>query len=373
MPGKLQLLSLTALLGASGCCLSTIEGGTNATNGSGNTSAGTGTGSATGLPPGTGSGSSAAGSSTGFESSPTSSGNSSGGSSTGGSSSGGSSTGGSSTGVAGTIDVGQPCADGGGCQPDLECSTFTGTCTIPTGSPERKCSGSGLGDPDCTPTVDGGSVGCNGTICCNSFQSSDGPALAACATDHDCCSGNICLNGLCEIDDGEGYCANYGPACASGDCNASGACTCLGDGAQTTNPLDCCSANLADDGVCTSNTTLDQPCADASDCNAFQICDPDGGPTPDTLTCKLTSFGSAVEPCLTREDCASWPVPLTCQNWGKCCNQPPDPCLSDTDCCVGSVCDSWPQPGLGACKGHNGNPCTSDDDCLFGCNNGGCN
>jgi len=221
-----------------------------------------------------------------------------------------------------------------------------------------------LDDPECAPTGDGGAIGCNGQICCNSFQTPD--VLTACDTNDDCCSGNVCINGSCFIVDGEGDCAYTNFACASGVCGSINTCSCISDNETATDALQCCSGELNDQGVCAANTTLGGTCTSDTDCSSTQNCDPDGG------VCRITSAGSAVEPC-AGNDCTTWPAPLTCQFWGQCCNDPIGPCTTDSDCCIGSVCSSWPNGGAGVCKGHNGNGCTSDDQCLFGCNGSNCN
>jgi hypothetical protein len=153
------------------------------------------------------------------------------------------------------------------------------------------------------PTCDGGGGGASGgchvhptPVCQFDHQCGltgrcvDGECQAACTSNTDCGTGQVC---------GQGYCIT--PATSGGQCifNA-----------------DCGSGKTCINGTCHSDCQTDGNCPAHDRCLAG-ICQPDTGPRPQCL-----SNGDCVGVHITEDVC----VDAVCRT----------ECLSDVDCCVGS-------------------------------------
>ncbi len=261
-----------------------------------------------------------------------------------------------SSGVCQGLDAGGACTGyDPGCDTNLVCE-YTGgihVCCIPPGSPNHECNGDPQHDPGCCETISGLEVGCNGGICCNN-------AGGNCSVDTDCCNGNVCSNGKCAIDANQGVCTT-GSDCLSTLCS-SGTCLCDALGTNVIgNWWECCSADCGGGQNCVHNSTFDAGCINNSPCSSLtQICD------TNVHACKITSSGSAYEPCspTTPNQCTTHPITLTCQSNGACCNTQGGPCATNQDCCPGSSCNN-----SGTCEYHGTEfySCTGSSQCLFGC------
>jgi hypothetical protein len=241
------------------------------------------------------------------------------------------------------------------------------------GTPKYECDVTSGTDPGCCKTIDGGGVGCNAGVCCNSVG---GP----CAGDGDCCAGNVCSNNFCAIDTGQGYCTENSQ-CISQICGGNNACTC--DLAYTDVGgawWECCSSGTFDAfGVyeCVPNNgSFDAGCAagGSGTCDSLtQVCDPNFGTDG---TCKISNTGSAYEPCdpSIPSQCGTGVAGffLSCSSTGTCCNAIGSNCLYDADCCVYSSC-STNNGQTGSCLGTSGADCTNSDQCLHNdCTSGHC-
>jgi hypothetical protein len=238
--------------------------------------------------------------------------------------------------------VGDPCGNlNPGCVPGLDCAY--GFCRIPPHSPIFRC-GSAL---DCEDNAQGGGIICEERICCNTFGGS-------CAVENDCCTGDLCVGGICRLETDHGFCSTAYD-CASGVCDPSTFCGCLADRAASDSYRKCCSGQLNAAGTACGTRTLGLACpATACSPNTEQCV---------TNACCITSIGSKIEPCSRNLDCCQAPFPLTCIV-GTCCNLLDGLCTTNDDCCVSMICNA--SAGItGFCKYVSGvGPCFSDADCI---------
>ncbi len=215
---------------------------------------------------------------------------------------------------------------------------------------------------DCCNTVNGGVVSPNSGVCCNT-------APFPCGAQNDCCGGNVCSNGYCAIDDGQGYCSanGYNTNCLSTVCDAGvNECICFANGVNVGgNWWECCSGTAAGSSCSTNLFLGDGGCVvnTSRGCDTIsQICDwSQGG------TCRITSVGSAYEKCTKSSDCEQAPVAMNCTTTGQCCNGIDGGCVTDKDCCDYESCTAI-GGSIGVCKVVSGPTmyCTDSTQCLYG-------
>ncbi|MGH2559703.1 MAG: hypothetical protein ACRDJH_11605 [Thermomicrobiales bacterium] len=243
--------------------------------------------------------------------------------------------------------AGERCAGGG---------TTPGTCCLNTGvacvSDDDCCSPDLCCDGVCTNTTfntqhcEACNNVCVGEQVCR-FEGCCIPDGEDCVTDADCCSGNRCCGGVCSLDQLGGQ----GDACEV--------------------DAECC-GDLFCDGVCCGDTGV--ACQTDADCCFGQPCC--GGRCVDPER-DLEHCGVCDNACLAGQECDE----------GDCCGAPGSACLGDGDCCDGDrCCDGFcrtvfndeefcgdcetacapeQQCSAGACCAEEGASCATDDDCCF--------
>ena len=229
------------------------------------------------------------------------------------------------------------------CAPGLDC--VDGGCLIAPHSPLVPC-----GTPaDCEASSLGTFIDCEEKICCNSLGK-------PCAEERDCCTGFLCVDRVCILEVGHGFCMGAGD-CASGDCGSDTFCSCLADGSPATTYLACCSGQLNDAGNACATSTLGSGCSSSTCSPNTEQCE--------AGTCCITGIGSKVEPCFRDQDCCQTPVALTC-NALNCCNELNGPCMTNDDCCVSNICNAV-SGQVGLCKTNSGTTvCRAHTDCISG-------
>jgi hypothetical protein len=214
-------------------------------------------------------------------------------------------------GTGGTVDAGR---DGRGGSSAIDAGAFDGGSPPPPpadgGSPPPPPADAGSPPP---PPADAGaphSCDAGGTDGgCHPHSS------AVCQFNHDCGLTGRCADGECQ------------PACtSSADCGTGQACvqgycaTATTSGGQCVFNADCGAGATCINGYCHANCAADADCAaqgQAKDRCVSGICQPDTGPHPQ---CRANTDCVGVH--VTEDEC----VDAVCRT----------PCLSDTDCCVGS-------------------------------------
>jgi len=194
-------------------------------------------------------------------------------------------------------------------------------CHVPPGNPANEhdiC----VGPPAVQAHLDrhGDRLGsCGGTTCT--------PAGAACATDGECCNGNLCTDSLCQP-----ACGRQGMACClNSHCQPGGCCV----QGQCAEPGNSCGIAPPGDGACINGSCANGTCGGLGQ----RVCSGDLCTAAQTLPQGSTCIacGGAGQPCCAGSTCA---VGAVCS--GTICAQCGSP---GQPCCAGSPCSD------GTCNG----------------------
>jgi hypothetical protein len=216
------------------------------------------------------------------------------------------------------VDAGVDSRDGGGTGGQGGAIIINDGGTPGTGGRQAGTGGAGGSRP-----VDGGSGGAAGaagqpgdggvTPGCDAGAGCHPHPTPVCQFDHQCGLSGRCVDGECQRScESAGDCGT-GQVCTGGFCG-----TPTTSGGQCVFNADCGAGKTCINGVCHPDCAVDADCpAQGRDRCVGGICQPNTGPSPQ---CRASADCVGVH--VTVDDC----VDAVCRT----------PCLSDTDCCVGS-------------------------------------